>query len=44
LSTAYTYLSHGISADEFKEEIKKRLIGVNDDTILAVYFYQKHAA
>jgi hypothetical protein len=44
LSTVFTYLSHGITAEQFRAEMKTKVPGVNDDTILAVYFYQKPAA
>ena len=44
LSATFIYLSHAMQPEEFKEMIKKADPKVNDDTILAVYFYQKQAA
>lgn len=44
LSATFIYLSHAMQPEEFKEMVKKADPSVNDDTILAVYFYQKQAA
>jgi hypothetical protein len=44
LSATFTYLSHGISPEEFKAMILQADPKVNEDTVLAVYFYQKQAA
>lgn len=44
ITSRFTYLSHAMFAEEFKEVVKKADPKVTDDTELAVYFYKKIAA
>jgi hypothetical protein len=44
LSATFIYLSHGMLPEEFMAMVKSKDTRLNDDTIVAVYFYQRQAA
>ncbi len=44
LSAAFIYLSHAMRPEDFRIMVKMLDPKANDDTIVAVYFYQKQAA